>query len=211
MNKNIFRSLWSLDLHTVNYTGIILCMCLTNERRLYIVTSSLIGWAHTQNDPYYIPRMMPSVHVNCAFSNLSGLGWLCFQFVSVAAVAAVTAFASHTETFVFNLRHLGQKAYRSGKMYSMTSPWPRSKVTAVAMINKNVRLHIENHSSNHYKFFFQNFMCFHQVKHSLGQILGLVGLIEVNEQEVHRLHTGSTMSLLPLTLPMTLNFSWSLF
>ena len=31
------------------YTGIILCMRRANERRRYIVTSSLIGWAHTQN------------------------------------------------------------------------------------------------------------------------------------------------------------------
>ena len=31
--------------------GIILCMCQANERRRYNVTSSLIGWAHTQNDP----------------------------------------------------------------------------------------------------------------------------------------------------------------
>ena len=31
--------------------GIILCMCPANERRRYIVTSSPIGWAHTQNDP----------------------------------------------------------------------------------------------------------------------------------------------------------------
>ena len=30
--------------------GIILGMGSANERR-YIVTSSLIGWAHTQNDP----------------------------------------------------------------------------------------------------------------------------------------------------------------
>ena len=27
-------------------------MCSANERRLYDVTSSLIGWAHTQNDPW---------------------------------------------------------------------------------------------------------------------------------------------------------------
>ena len=32
-------------------TGINLCMCPANERRHYIVTSPLIGWAHTQNDP----------------------------------------------------------------------------------------------------------------------------------------------------------------
>ena len=38
-------------------TWIILCMRSTNERRRYIVTSSLIGWAHTQNDPaHYVCR-----------------------------------------------------------------------------------------------------------------------------------------------------------
>ena len=34
-----------------NNTGIILAMDWTNERRHYFVTSSLIGWAHTQNHP----------------------------------------------------------------------------------------------------------------------------------------------------------------
>ena len=32
-------------------TGIILYMCPANERRRCTVTSSLIGWAHTKNDP----------------------------------------------------------------------------------------------------------------------------------------------------------------
>ena len=32
-------------------TGIIFCMRPANERRRYNVTSSLIGWAHSQNDP----------------------------------------------------------------------------------------------------------------------------------------------------------------
>ena len=32
--------------------GIILCMRPANERRCYIVTSSLVGWAHAQNDPW---------------------------------------------------------------------------------------------------------------------------------------------------------------
>ena len=36
----IFPKLW-----------MILCMCPANERRRYIVKSSLIGWAHSQNDP----------------------------------------------------------------------------------------------------------------------------------------------------------------
>ena len=39
--------------------GIILCMCPANERRRYIVTSSLIGWAHTQNDPCNGPHFNP--------------------------------------------------------------------------------------------------------------------------------------------------------
>ena len=33
------------------YSRIILCMRPASERRCYIVTSSLIGWVHTQNDP----------------------------------------------------------------------------------------------------------------------------------------------------------------
>ena len=32
--------------------GIILCMCPVNGRRRYNVMSSLIGWTHTQNDPW---------------------------------------------------------------------------------------------------------------------------------------------------------------
>ena len=38
---------WSLVL----WRGIILCMHSANERWRYSVTPSLIGWAHTQNDP----------------------------------------------------------------------------------------------------------------------------------------------------------------
>ena len=33
-------------------TGIILCVHPANERWRYSVAPSLIGWAHTQNDPY---------------------------------------------------------------------------------------------------------------------------------------------------------------
>ena len=39
-------------------TGVILWMCLASERWRYIVRSSLIGWAHTQNYPWrYIPEI----------------------------------------------------------------------------------------------------------------------------------------------------------
>ena len=37
-------------------SGIILWMRPANERRRYIVTSALIGWAHTQNDPCKLGR-----------------------------------------------------------------------------------------------------------------------------------------------------------
>ena len=37
---------------TTKLIWIILCMRPTNERRRYIVTLSLIRWAHTQNDPW---------------------------------------------------------------------------------------------------------------------------------------------------------------
>ena len=35
------------------FAGIISCMRPANERRRYIVTSSLIGWAHTQISPWF--------------------------------------------------------------------------------------------------------------------------------------------------------------
>ena len=36
-----------------SYPEAILCMCPANERWRYNVTSSLIGWAHAQYDPWY--------------------------------------------------------------------------------------------------------------------------------------------------------------
>ena len=42
---------------TTTKTGIILCIRPANMRWRYIVTSSLIGWAHTQNDPCKGPMM----------------------------------------------------------------------------------------------------------------------------------------------------------
>ena len=40
--------------------------------------------------------------------------------------------------FELNLRYLGQRKYRSGKMYWMTFRWPWLKVTAMTLINKNL-------------------------------------------------------------------------
>ena len=57
-------------------TGIILGMGSANQRRLYIVTSSLIVWAHTQNDLWAIPG---AVRV-CKFNTSSEFEhWRCHQ------------------------------------------------------------------------------------------------------------------------------------
>ena len=44
------------------YTGIILCICPANERR-YIVMSLLVGWVHTQNDPW-VPMFYFLITIN---------------------------------------------------------------------------------------------------------------------------------------------------
>ena len=45
-------------------SGIILHMRPANERRRYVVTSSLIGWVHTQNDPCRFPIAPQGHHMS---------------------------------------------------------------------------------------------------------------------------------------------------
>ena len=53
-------------------SGIILYMRSANERRRYIETSSLIGWAHTQNDPFNIfPAAIFLKQLNASFTKRS--------------------------------------------------------------------------------------------------------------------------------------------
>ena len=49
----------------IKYPGIILCMCPVNGRRCYNVTLSLIGWAHTQNNPW-IPIKTQKGFIGCS-------------------------------------------------------------------------------------------------------------------------------------------------
>ena len=54
ISMSIIKNVLPIGNHSdkiILYPGIILCMCPANEGRHYIVTSSLIGWAQTQNDP----------------------------------------------------------------------------------------------------------------------------------------------------------------
>ena len=44
-------AIYELILFILSSSGIILCMRPANGRRRYNVTSSLIGWTHTQKDP----------------------------------------------------------------------------------------------------------------------------------------------------------------
>ena len=46
--------------------GIVLCMHPTNERQRYIVTLSLIGWVHSQNDPCCCNHMIVATLKNMA-------------------------------------------------------------------------------------------------------------------------------------------------
>ena len=69
-----------------------------------------------------------------------GLGWLdvCSSFMLPPPPQRLLLLMS--KPFQLNLRYLGQRKYRSGKMCWMTSPWPWPKVTAVALIDKNMLL-----------------------------------------------------------------------
>ena len=114
-----------------------------------------------------------------------------------------------SKPFELSLRYLGQRKYRSGKMYWMTFGWPWPKVTAVTLINKNLlicRIKWEplNQSlqnlvdillwswSSPDEILKGNFvktpliakfrMCFFKVKHSIGQISGMVGPIDVKRK-----------------------------
>ena len=57
------------------YSWIILCMCPANERRCYNITSSLIGWAHTQNDPclFEVLQFLPGLCNVCCLKILNSL------------------------------------------------------------------------------------------------------------------------------------------
>ena len=48
----------------------ILCMCPANERRRYIVTSSLTGWAHTQNDLWGLQHFYVNVQSHMWVHNM---------------------------------------------------------------------------------------------------------------------------------------------
>ena len=70
-------NVWSLGLLLMLSAEIILCICLANERRRYNATLSLIGWGHTQNDPFI--RLPLESNVLLSWSMLCIFSRGCFQ------------------------------------------------------------------------------------------------------------------------------------
>ena len=59
-------------------SGIILDMGSANEKRRYIVTSSLIGWAHTENDPcVWLAGSLQSRRMSIRASQITGEPTVC--------------------------------------------------------------------------------------------------------------------------------------
>ena len=56
---SLIKIMCYVHVRNVVIAGMVLCMCPANERWRYIVTSSLIGWAHTRNDPCRWPPVAP--------------------------------------------------------------------------------------------------------------------------------------------------------
>ena len=73
-NQPVFQPEWTYLIDIYVYTGIILCMCPASERQCYNVASSLIVWAHSQNDPC-VQRTV------CLMEYAHGFVVLCFVVV----------------------------------------------------------------------------------------------------------------------------------
>ena len=71
---------WNIVPYWTMLHGIILCMHPANERRRYIVTSSLIGWAHIQNDPCNGTYV---IGLNCAMKILDDPGRIYLLFYGI--------------------------------------------------------------------------------------------------------------------------------
>ena len=82
-----------------NYTlpGIILCLRLANERRRYTVTPSLIGWAHTQNDPWIVVQGESHEDEMTYDMNKSSHGWHAPLFFQTGSVGSMDQ-RSHRKT-----------------------------------------------------------------------------------------------------------------
>ena len=84
----------------------------------------------------YVGNRISDVRFN--FLSHPSLGWLyVFSSLPPHPPQPQQLLPLTSKPFKLHLRYLGQKIYRSGKMYWMTFPWSWPKVTAVASISKH--------------------------------------------------------------------------
>ena len=67
----------------ITSSRIILWMRPANGRRRYMVTSSLIGWAHSQNDPCILNHCVAEMNPNNNTTNPAGVGHQIFKWNQV--------------------------------------------------------------------------------------------------------------------------------
>ena len=69
--------------HGANEAGIILGMGSATERRRYIESPSLIGWAHSQNDLWWRPYQCISIHIHSMYTGLCFAAFCCLYTVEL--------------------------------------------------------------------------------------------------------------------------------
>ena len=74
-NKNGLLGICVGELNLFKSSGIILCMCLANERWRNIVMLCLIGWVHTQNDPWKLHTTDMTPWSDSASLHYSNVTW----------------------------------------------------------------------------------------------------------------------------------------
>ena len=169
-----------------------------------------------------------------------GLGWLHVfsSFPPRPCPPPQKLFTLTSTPIELNLWYLAQSIYGSGEMYWMTFPWPWPKVTAVALISKNLlvctikweplirslqkwQLCCSSHGYYLIRFwncwkllfwqiFLKNFGCVFSRSNIVLAIISQEWLVRLmwNEKEVHWLDTGYNIWPWPLTSPMTLTLEF---
>ena len=108
--------------------GIILWMRPANERRRYIVTSSLIGWAHRQNDPWV------SSNITTTKQSIRPFAYIIWYLFRVGRTPGqdnyldpglmLTYFQTQHESLIkspFHIRRDGRWELKSGKIGNLAS------------------------------------------------------------------------------------------
>ena len=93
---------WAWRHHLNQYWLIISQVHPANERWRYIVTSSLIGWMHTQNDPWMGTKTLPEPILTNHEPGLVGFTWACAEGTFVRNAQVI--YLSSTRSFILKIR-----------------------------------------------------------------------------------------------------------